>query len=165
MDRIDPPKAADERTSLLAYLDYQRATLLMKAAGLSDEQARFSPVASGTSMIGLVQHLMWAERWWFTGVVADLDDMEFPWNDEDPDGDWRLAGDLTLAAAVAAYESECERSRAVMASAGLDTVTSTRRAQHGWNVRAVVLHMIEETARHCGHADFLREMLDGSAGQ
>ena len=165
MERIDPPKAADEKTTLLAYLDYQRATLVQKVAGLTDSQARFSPVPSGTSLWGLLGHLTMVERWWFTAVVADAEEVVFPWTDDDPDADWRGPDDATLASLVADYSAECSRSRDVMESASLDDLCSTRRARHGWSVRSVVVHMIEETARHAGHADILRELIDGSTGE
>src|SRR4051812_48067035 len=96
-ERVDPPKSADEKTMLSAYLDYHRATLVMKVAGLTDEQAKFSPVPSGTSLVGLLTHLRWVEQWWFTAVIADEDDAWFPWSDDDPDGDWRVPSDATVA--------------------------------------------------------------------
>jgi uncharacterized damage-inducible protein DinB len=164
MERIDPPHRADEKTTLLAYLDYHRATLLQKVSGITDEQAKSSPVSSGTSLWGLVAHLTMVERWWFTAVVADAEHVEFPWSDDDPDADWRGPEGATLATLVADYEAECERSRQVMRDVELDTACSTRRARHGWSVRSVVVHMIEETARHNGHADLLRELVDGAVG-
>jgi uncharacterized damage-inducible protein DinB len=164
MDRIDPPKIADEKTTLLAYLDYHRATLLQKVTGLSDAQAKASPVPSGTSLFGLVAHLTMVERWWFSAVVGDID-MTFPWNDADPDADWAGPPGATLADVVALYEDECERSRVVTAGVDLDALTGTRHASHERTVRDVVVHMIEETARHNGHADLLRELADGSVGE
>lgn len=163
MERIDPPFAADEKTTLAAYLDYHRATLLRKVAGLTDEQARWSPVPSGTSLFGLVSHLTGVERWWFASVIAGLD-VAFPWRDDDPDADWRGPDGATLAEVVTAYEAECARSREVYAAADLDTVV-TEGPRAGRNVRYVVVHMIEETARHNGHADLLREQLDGGTGE
>lgn len=162
MERIDPPFAADERTTLAAYLDYHRATLLGKVADLTDEQAKASPVPSGTSLFGLVSHLVTVERWWFAKVIGGLD-VEFPWTEEDPDADFRGPDGATLADVVAAYKTECERSRVILADADLDTVVTGERA--GRNVRYVVVHMIEETARHNGHADLLRELVDGSTGE
>jgi uncharacterized damage-inducible protein DinB len=162
MERIDPPLAADERTTLAAYLDYHRATLLRKVAGLTDEQARWSPVPSGTSLFGLVSHLVTVERWWFAKVIAGLD-VEFPWSEDDPDADFRGPDGATLADVVRAYENECARSRAILAAADLDTVVTGERA--GRTVRYVVVHMIEETARHNGHADVLRELVDGATGE
>ena len=151
----------DERTLLTDLLDYQRATLVRKVAGLTDEQARFSPVPTGTSLWGLVAHLGMVERWWFARIVANLD-VDFPWNDDDPDADFRGPDGATLADLVATYETECERSRAVVAAASLDDPTHEPR--EGRSVRWVLLHMIEETARHNGHADLLRELIDGTVG-
>jgi uncharacterized damage-inducible protein DinB len=165
MERIDPPKAADEKTTLRAYLDYQRATMTMKADGVTDEQARWSPVPSGTSLYGLLAHLTMVERWWFTAVVGDADDVTFPWSDDDPDADWRGPEGASLADVVTAYEAECATSNDVLDSADLDAATNRRYAKHGWSVRSVVVHMIEETARHAGHADLLRELVDGTVGE
>lgn len=162
MERIDPPLAADEKTTLAAYLDYHRATLLRKVTGLTDEQARWSPVPSGTSLFGLVSHLVTVERWWFAKVIVGLD-VEFPWREDDPDADFRGPDGATLADVVREYETECARSRAILARADLDTVVTGERA--GRNVRYVVVHMIEETARHNGHADLLRELIDGATGE
>ena len=162
MERIEPPLAADEKTTLAAYLDYHRATLLQKVAGLTDDQAKTSPVPSGTSLFGLVSHLVTVERWWFAKVIAGLD-VDFPWHDDDPDADFRGPDGATLADLVDAYETECARSRAILDQADLDTVVTGERA--GRNVRYVVVHMIEETARHNGHADLLRELLDGATGE
>ena len=158
----DPPLAADERTTLAAYLDYHRATLVGKVAGLTDAQAKWSPVPSGTSLFGLVSHLTTVERWWFAKVIAGLD-VAFPWREDDPDADFRGPDGATLADVVSAYEAECERSRAILADADFETVVTGERA--GRNVRYVVVHMIEETARHNGHADLLRELVDGATGE
>jgi uncharacterized damage-inducible protein DinB len=157
--RTDPPFTADERTMIEAYLDLQRQTLPMKVAGVSDEQARRSPVGSGTSLLGLVTHLAYVERFWFSACVGGLD-VEFPPDDDDADIDWHL--DMPLADAVAFYEAECERSRAVAATRSLDDLTVGERP--GRSLRWVILHMIEETARHLGHVDVLRELADGSVG-
>jgi len=165
MTRVDPPKTADEKTALLAYLDYHRATLVTKVDGVTDDQAKWSPVPSGTSMFGLVAHLTMVERWWFTAVMADAENVVFPWTDEDPDADWRGPDGATVADVVKAYEDECARSREVTSTVDLDAPMSTRRARHPRNARDIVIHMIEETARHNGHADILREMVDGAVGE
>jgi uncharacterized damage-inducible protein DinB len=159
----DDTKIADEKTALLAYLDQHRTTLVRKVEGLTDAQAKASPVPSGTSLFGLVAHLTMVERWWFSAVVADLDP-EFPWTEEDPDADWYGPPGATLADLVRRYEEECERSRTIIAGVDLDALTSTRHAHHLRNVRDVVIHMVEETARHNGHADILRELVDGTVG-
>jgi uncharacterized damage-inducible protein DinB len=157
------PKTGDEKTTLLAYLDQHRAALVRKVEGLTDAQAKASPVPSGTSLFGLVAHLTMVERWWFAAVVADLDP-EFPWTDEDPDADWSGPAGASLADLVRLYEEECARSRTIIAGVDLDAPTSTRHAHHLRNVRDVVVHMVEETARHNGHADILRELVDGTVG-
>lgn len=162
MERLEPPYAADEKTTLAAYLDYHRATLLRKVAGLTDEQAKTSPVPSGTSLFGLLSHLVTVERWWFAKVIGGLD-VEFLWSEDDPDADFRGPAGATLADLVAAYEEECARSRVILGTADLETVVTGERA--GRNVRYVVVHMIEETARHNGHADLLRELIDGATGE
>jgi uncharacterized damage-inducible protein DinB len=160
MERIHPIRDADERTGLVMNLDYQRATLLSKVAGLTEEQARWSPVPSGTSLFGLVAHLTSVERWWFARCVGNLD-VEFPWTDEDPDADWRGPEGATLDSIVADYERECARSNEVLAAASLDA-RSVERPR--CTVRGIALHMVEETARHNGHADILRELIDGTTG-
>ena len=164
MDRIDPPFFAGEKAMLGDWLDFHRATLVTKVAGLSDEQARFSPVPTGTSLFGIVTHLADVERWWFAKWVGRLD-VTFTWSHEDPDADWRGPVGATLADAVALYEQECERSRALYADADLDAVVASPDPVYAdRGVRWIVTHMIEETARHNGHADLLRELIDGAVG-
>jgi len=150
----------DERTTLFDYLDHHRKTLVRKVEGLTDEQAKSTPVS--ISLFGLLGHMTMVERYWFTEVVAGLD-ADFPWTDDDPDADWRGPEGATLAEMVAVYEAECERSRAIMTGVDLDRVV-THPERGGMNVRNVVVHMVEETARHNGHADILRELVDGSVG-
>ena len=162
MERIDPPKIADEKATLAVYLDFHRATLLRKVEGLTEEEARRTPLPSGTSLWGLVAHLVYVERWWFADVVGGLD-VTYPWSDEDPDADWRGEEFGSLGALVAAYEQECARSRAVLDAADLGAVV-TPEGRLPCNVRAVAVHMVEENARHVGHADILRELIDGATG-
>ena len=161
MELLRAPFLADERTMLNAYLDVARDTIVRKVSGVTDEQARWSPVPTGTSLLGLVCHLTEVERWWFAYHVGDMD-VTFAWSDEDPDADFRGPEGATLAGMVAAYEQECERSRAVVAAASLDQIIGGERP--GRSVRWVLLHMIEETARHAGHADIVRELVDGAVG-
>lgn len=155
-------KGSDERTTLTEYLDFHRATLVRKVEGLTDEQAKQTPLPSGTSLWGLLCHLRWTELWWFSVVVGGLD-LAIPWTDEDPDADWRVPEGETLASLVASYESECARSREVLAAADLDTVVHLE-GREPRTVRWVLAHMVEETARHNGHADVLRELIDGALG-
>ncbi|HVF06797.1 MAG TPA: DinB family protein [Frankiaceae bacterium] len=161
-ERARPPFAADERTTLNAYLDFQRATSLMKVEGVTDEQARWSPVPSGTSLLGLVRHLTYVERWWFAYLLGGIDD-HVPWLADDGDDGFRVPPETTLTDVVAAYETECARSRAVFASVSLDHLT--REPAPGRSARRVAVHMVEETARHVGHADLIRELVDGQVGE
>ena len=146
---------------LLGFLDLYRATIVRKAEGLSDERAKWSPVASGTSLFGIVSHLTYAERFWFSQVVAGLD-VELPWDDDDPDADpdvdWRGAPGATLADVVRGYEEEGARSRAILEAADFEQLCDTGESHV--SVRWVALHLLEEIARHAGHADIIREQLD-----
>ncbi|HVF06796.1 MAG TPA: DinB family protein [Frankiaceae bacterium] len=159
MDR--PVLAFDERAMLAHFLDGYRDAVLRKVEGLTDEQAKWSPVPSGTSLFGIVSHLVATQRWWFAHTIGGLD-VDFPWTEEDPDADWRGAEGATLADVVRAFQEESERSRAILATADLDRVCAGERRDV--SVRWVAVHMVEELARHAGHADVVRELLDGTTG-
>jgi uncharacterized damage-inducible protein DinB len=162
--RTEPPSVADERTSLTAWLDYQRATLLLKCEGLSDEQLRRPMVASGTSLLGLVKHLTEVEHGWFVNTFAQLDEPPVFITEDDPEADMTATADETVQQLVEGYRAACARSREIVARAGsLDEVVPHHHLGRV-DLRWVLTHMIEETARHNGHADILREQLDGSTG-
>jgi len=157
----------DERAALTTTLDRHRAVVVRKARGLTDDQARGTALPSGTSIWGLLSHLTYVERWWFSTVVAEAEPaFPFTWDewDADPDVDWRGAHFGSLAEVVAEYEAECARSNAVLAAADLDTVVTPRDGREPRSVRWVALHMVEEIARHAGHADIVRELIDGATG-
>ena len=165
-NRPEPPSVGGEREILAGFLDFHRATLLWKLEGLDDQQLRRAMVASGTSLLGLVKHLAYVERSWFQGVWAG-EEVTFPWTSEDPDADWRIEPDETTGQVLALYDGECDRSRAIVAAASsLDELAQHPR-QKDWKMsrRWILIHMIEETARHVGHADILREQLDGATGE
>ena len=164
-DRPEPPYVGGEREMLAGFLDFHRATLRWKLEGLDDEQLRRAMVPSGTSLLGLVKHLAYVERAWFQGVWAGQE-VSFPWTEEDPDADWRIEPDETTQDVLDLYDGECDRSRAIAATASLDEVIEHPRRK-GWklNRRWILAHMVEETARHVGHADILREQLDGATGE
>ena len=148
---------------LAGFLDFHRATLLWKLEGLDDEQLRRAMVPSGTSLLGLVKHLAYVERWWFQQVWAGQE-VTYPWTDEDPDADWRVEPTETTAEILALYKGECDRSREIVAAASsLDEIVKHPRRE--LNRRWILIHMVEETARHVGHADILREQLDGAVGE
>ena len=162
-NRPEPPSTGGEREMLAGFLDFQRATLLWKLEGLDDEQLRRAMVPSGTSLLGLVKHLAYVERSWFQ-EVWDGQEVSYPWTKQDPDADWRIEPDETTEDVLALYDGECDRSRAIVAGASsLDELAEHPR-QRGWKMsrRWILIHMIEETARHVGHADILREQLDGA---
>ena len=167
VDRVSPPHAGPERQMLESWLDWHRATLLHKCAGLSGAQlAERSVPPSGLSLLGLVRHLAEVERGWFRAewrddvqpLYDDSDDVDVDLNDTDPA---RADDDL------AAYLAEVEAARAEASRHQLDDVTQVRRpdSTRELSLRWVYLHMIEEYARHNGHADLLRERIDGVTGE
>jgi len=159
---VGVPHTSDEFTILNDFLDYYRAVIARKLDGLDAEQMRWSPVDSGTSIGGIVRHLGFVERWWFQAVFAG-NRCEFPWSEEDPDADFLMPPEEDAASVIAFYLSECDRSRELVAAApDLDVVIT--RGERDTTLRWILVHMIEETARHAGHADILREMLDGATG-
>jgi hypothetical protein len=163
MTRVRPIEDGTERETLTGLLDFLRGTVVHKVTGLTDEQAFGTPVpASALTPAGLVKHLAGAERFWFSIDFAGAD-LPHPWPEDNPHGAFRLAPEDTLAGLVAGYEMECERSRQVVAAAELDDVACG--PDMSFRLRYGLAHMIEETARHCGHLDLLRESIDGQRGQ
>jgi hypothetical protein len=163
VERTRPVEAGDEWTVLTSMLDFLRATVVMKVEDLSDEQASASPVPPSTlTLAGVVKHLAATERFWFSIDFAGLD-LPYPYPDGDAGGGFPLDEGDTLDALVEDYQRECARSRASVAGAGLDDMA--KGAGMTFNLRYAFTHMIEETARHCGHLDLLREVTDGRTGQ
>ena len=163
IDRKLPPTTGDEATQVLSYLEWQRATVHIKAEGLSDADAHRSTIRSPLMTVaGVVSHLRWVERYWFSEVLGGLPH-EAPYTAENLDGDFIVAADRSLADLLDDYAAECEASRAVVAKLDLETEVPFR--ENTLSVRWVVLHMIEETARHAGHLDIVRENLDGVVGE
>jgi len=161
-DRTRPPETGTEWDNLTGHLDFLRSTVVWKAAGLTDEQARRRILApSALSVASIVKHLTCVERFWFSIDFAGLD-LPHPWTADDPHGCFRLDPGDTIEGLVAAYEAECERSRQAIEGSALDEVA--RAEGMGFTLRFALAHMIEETARHCGHLDLLREHLDGLTG-
>jgi hypothetical protein len=163
--RPEPPRAGGEREQLNGFLDFLRATVVWKAAGLTDEQARRSLMPSElTTVAGLVSHLTYVEQYWFAQV---LDNQPDPWAERiavDSDAEFRAALDIPIEQLIAEYEAECQRGRDVAAKLELDATGTTAKGEPV-NLRWVLIHMIEETGRHAGHLDLLRELLDGSTGE
>ncbi|GAA2480085.1 DinB family protein [Streptomyces thermolineatus] len=161
--RIDPPFVADERPMLEDWLEYHRQTLAVKCEGLTLEQLRLRSVSpSSLSLLGLVRHMADVERNWFRRVLGGEDASPLFWNDEHPDGDFDLVDDAEADEAFATWSAECERAREIAAKHSLDD-TGLRRGEPV-SLRWIYIHMIEEYARHNGHADLLRERIDGVTG-
>ena len=162
--RLLPDFTADERTSLEQYLDYQRATVHLKTDGLAPELERATPLPSAyVSPAGLVWHLIWVERSWFREVLGQETDIGGPDFQADPDADWKPPPSRSLPELLAEYDAACAESRLVAAPLSPDDRRPLRSGEV--SVRAVYLHMIEETARHLGHLDAVRELLDGVTGE
>jgi uncharacterized damage-inducible protein DinB len=156
------PKTGDEKTMLVAFLDQNRAIMLWKLDGLDEEQARRQILPSATSMLGLVKHLAWVERWWFVDYIGG-GEPDYPWSDEDPDADWRIEDHETIASISQLYVDAVGEANAVIEAAENLEVAGTK-TEEPRSLRWVLIHMIEETTRHAGHADIVREMIDGTAG-
>lgn len=169
--RPEPPPQPDERTALETFLEYFRATLRWKADGLTDEQARLATVEpSIMSIAGLLRHMAEVERHWFQMYLRGDDEDRLFWGGDDPDADFHVPDDVTLAECLALYDAEIATSRSIAAQHSLDDLAarSDLRREPGtdWrpNLRWIVVHMIEEYARHAGHADLIRERIDGATG-
>jgi uncharacterized damage-inducible protein DinB len=164
-ERPEPPLIADEREMLRAFLDFHRATLAMKCDGLSDDELRRRSMPPSTlTLLGLVRHMAEVERTWFRRVI-DGEDVPLVWSAV---GDFQEAYDATgatRAEAFAAWEAEVALSREIEAGApSLDVVAHNARWGEDVSLRLVMLHLIHEYARHNGHADLLREGIDGTVG-
>ncbi|MDF6022410.1 DinB family protein [Streptomyces sp. JH34] len=165
-ERSTPALDAAERTMLEGWLDYHRATLAMKCAGLTDAQLREASVPpSEFTLLGLVRHLAENERGWFREVLAGEELPPIYGTDEDPDGEFHLTEQDTWEEARTTWEAEIEAARANAAKLGLDDLSAgVGRAGKPFTLRWIYTHMIEEYARHNGHADLVRERIDGATG-
>ena len=164
-ERYGTPVAGSEKEVLAGFLDHYRRTLLDICEGLSEEQLRRPMVPSGTSLLAIVKHLAYTERGWFQENVAN-EPFDYPFDTTlDPDADWILEPDETSEAIFRVYRESCDRSRKVLKAASLDDLVEGIKRSADYNVRWVLLHVLEETARHVGHADIIRELLDGQTGR
>ncbi|MFD3403551.1 DinB family protein [Kribbella sp. NPDC058693] len=161
--RTRPPEDADERSTFTGLLDFLRSTVELKLSGLTEEQAFARPVdPSALTPAGVVKHLTAVERFWFSIDFGGLD-LEWPWSEEDPHGGFPILPGDTVESILTAYRAECARSREITAAASFDDVA--RSEDMRFNLRYAVAHIIEETARHLGHLDLLREATDGEVGE
>ncbi|HZB43137.1 MAG TPA: DinB family protein [Ilumatobacter sp.] len=150
----------DERSVLLGYLTYHRTILARKLEGLSDEDGRRTACPpSALTLLGLIRHMTDVERWWFRRV-QQAEDVPGIF---DEDEEWRVPADATVADALQAYWDEIAVVDAYLTGADMDHINENPEGgQH--TLRRTIVHMIEEYARHCGHADLLREAIDGTTG-
>jgi hypothetical protein len=167
--RIEPPFAeTDERALLTGFLDFHRGTLEWKCAGLTDEQLRTKSVPTADiTLLGMLRHLAEVERYWFREVwAAERFETELFSNTDDPDEDWNdLEGD-TGAAALDRLHQEIEAGRKIVeAATDFDAIFTRPNRVERVSARWILIHMVEEYARHNGHADLLREAIDGEVGE
>jgi|SRR5579859_1923165 uncharacterized damage-inducible protein DinB len=165
IERPDPPLIAPEREMLRAFLDYHRGTLAIKCEGLSDEELRRQSMPpSALSLLGLLRHMAEVERTWFR-MAINGEDIPLVWSDR---GDYQAAYDASGASgaeAFAAWEAEVAHARRIEREAeSLDVTVYWPRWGEDISLRLVMMHMIHEYARHSGHADLLREGVDGTVG-
>jgi len=162
------PRLGDERTTLLEFLRAYRLTLRMKCAGLDAEQmARRSVPPSTMSLLGLVRHLAEVERGWFRRGLADQDVPRLYCTPDDPDADWdgAVPDSAVVDEAWRRWEEEVAFAEQFVAAAADLGMVATTQSGTQISLRETLVHMIEEYARHCGHADLLRERIDGRVGQ
>jgi uncharacterized damage-inducible protein DinB len=162
--RVRPTYVRDERELLERWLEFHRATLQVKCDGLDQEQRTARPISTSLlSLHGLVRHLAEAERNWFRRVLLRDPDLPRIWYDPAVEGSPLIPlDDASWEQDLATWRDECEACRQAASSRGLDDTGEWREREV--SLRAIYLHMIQEYARHNGHADFLRELQDGSVG-
>jgi uncharacterized damage-inducible protein DinB len=173
-DRVDPPLRATEAETLLAFLDYHRATFRAKVSGLDAAGLARTVGASSMTLGGMMKHLALVETSWFSRVLLG-NPLGEPWDaidwDADPDWEWRTGASDPVDELFAGYDAAVVQARRhiddALADDGLDalSVRPSRHQEGSFSLRWILLHMLEEYARHNGHADLLRESVDGSVGE
>lgn len=160
----DEVAAADEKTTLLAFLSHQRDFLARKAAGISEQQARLATCPpSDLTMLGLVRHAAEVERGWAQRSFLGSEAERIYIRDAHPDGDFHPPADATLATALDTFWSEAAVADQIYREAALDDIEQCDRAFY--SLRWILIHLIEEYARHLGHADLIRQAIDGQTGE
>jgi hypothetical protein len=163
--RQDPPSGRDERTTLIDFLDLYRETVLVKLDGLDREAMTRRPLPSSTSLLGIIRHLMRVEIYWFGIIFLGESHADEGAAGDDPNDDWVIRDDETAEQLIRDYRSVWMRSNEIARAApSLDDV-SRSRSREGKTLRWILVHMVDETARHAGHADIVRELIDGRTGE
>ena len=156
----EPARRGDERMTLMGLLQQERDLVAWRVRDVPDAVLRSVSTSTGLTLHGIVRHLTNVERYWFREVFAGKTDLPYDWTDDDPDGEFHVPADVTMASLLDAYARETALCDGVITAAPLDAVSVKRAASLRW----IVLHMIEETARHLGQMDLLREQADGATG-
>jgi Protein of unknown function (DUF664) len=167
MERSEPSTTAPERAMLEQWLDYHRATLEMKCEGLSPQQLRDrSTPPSNLTLLGLVRHMAEVERGWFRHIFRGEQVPDIFCTEENPEGDFNDLDSVPPEEALAIWHAECDYARDVFSSAQLEDIGKEKSHRSGkeFSMRWIMIHMIEEYARHNGHADLIREAIDGATG-
>jgi uncharacterized damage-inducible protein DinB len=161
---VADPKArtGSELDLLHAMIRSNRDSMLWKLDGITDVQGRQRVVDSLTTLIGLVKHMQLVERWWVR-MVMDSEDIPMPWSEDDHDEEWRLTDADTIENSLEGYASEVVLADAVIANQS-DLGREVEARGRTYSVRWILMHLIEEIARHAGHADIIRETIDGETG-
>ena len=159
------PARWDERTILTTFLDYVRATVHAKCEHLAEVDTRHTPLSTFPLMTlaGPVNHLRWVEYYWFQVMLLGEED-HGPWTEEDPDREMRIAGEVPIIQLLGEYQAWCARYRDLVACLDLDTPSKRPVSGRPVTLRWILFHLVEETARHNGHLDILRELADGVTG-
>jgi uncharacterized damage-inducible protein DinB len=154
------PVTADERSQLLAFLDEQRTALRAAVGGLTEAQARSTPTASSMSLAALLKHVLAVERRWVVATIANRP--AGLWPVEDWDAEWQLQPGDTVEHLLTELAATAAETEAVVAAVPDLGAPCGQPDDGGWTVRCVLLHLVEELARHAGHADVIRESIDGA---
>jgi len=157
---VFPASTPDEATQLLRFLDVQRLGLRAALSGLTEEQARSTPTASSMSLAGLVKHVTAVERRWVLAAIADRP--AGVWPVEDWDAEWQLQPADTVEQLLAAFAAVAEETATVVAAVPDLSAPCPQPESADFSIRWVLLHLVEEHARHAGHADVIRESIDGA---
>ena len=161
--RVEPPYVATERAMLEGWLEFHRTTLVLKCEGLDDDARKARPVPTSLlSLHGLLRHMAEVERGWFQRTLLETDSPPIWYDEAVEDSEMVPLDDADWAADLAAWQAECDRSRAAADGRSLDD-TGVRDGEP-CSLRWIYVHMIEEYARHNGHADLIRELVDGAVG-
>jgi uncharacterized damage-inducible protein DinB len=161
--RSEPPRVAEERAMYQSWLDFHRGTLLWKCAGLTDDQLKLASVSpSNLTLLGLLRHMAEVERSWFRSRLAGLALPDLYCSDDDEDGDFDNLTDAVVEQDFATFRDECRAADEAVREKSLDATFEGRTGPV--SLRWIYVHMIEEYSRHNGHADLIRERIDGATG-